>query len=57
MHGDRVNWHLVSLPPGVPYEEQQTDLFDIDRGWLDLAPDARSDLCRSLAAALERDDR
>jgi diadenosine tetraphosphate (Ap4A) HIT family hydrolase len=33
-----VHWHLVPLPPGVPYPEQQTALFDEGRGWLQWEP-------------------
>ena len=31
-----VHWHVVPLPPGVPYEEQQFDVFAEAKGYLDL---------------------
>jgi hypothetical protein len=34
-----VHWHLAPLPPGVPYEQQQTALFAPELGTLDI-PDA-----------------
>jgi diadenosine tetraphosphate (Ap4A) HIT family hydrolase len=43
-----VHWHLVPLPPGVPYEDQQTELFDPDRGWHEFEPDALAALARAL---------
>ena len=33
-----AHWHLVPLPPGVPYAEQQTALFDDARGWFEFDP-------------------
>jgi diadenosine tetraphosphate (Ap4A) HIT family hydrolase len=29
-----VHWHVVPLPPGVPYEEQQFGVFDESKGYL-----------------------
>lgn len=44
-----VHWHVVPLPPGVPYADQQLGLFDLPRlGVPDLTP-AESEV---LAAAL-----
>jgi len=41
-----VHWHLAPLPPGVPYEQQQTAALDPTRGHLDV-PDAElADLAR-----------
>jgi diadenosine tetraphosphate (Ap4A) HIT family hydrolase len=34
-----VHWHIVPLPPDVPYHEQQTAAISFDRGVLDI-PDA-----------------
>jgi diadenosine tetraphosphate (Ap4A) HIT family hydrolase len=47
-----VHWHLVPLPPGVPYEEQQTALFDVERGWLEFDPGDLADLAGSLRRAM-----
>jgi diadenosine tetraphosphate (Ap4A) HIT family hydrolase len=32
-----VHWHLVPLPPGIPYEHQQLEALRLKRGVLDLA--------------------
>jgi ATP adenylyltransferase len=32
-----VHWHVVPLPPGVPYEEQQLAALDFGRGVLELS--------------------
>jgi diadenosine tetraphosphate (Ap4A) HIT family hydrolase len=47
-----VHWHLVPLPPGVPYDQQQTALFDEDRGWLHTAPADQAKLADQIRAAL-----
>lgn len=47
-----VHWHLVPLPPGVPYEEQQTAVLDPARGHLDLPDDEVADLARRLGERL-----
>lgn len=47
-----VHWHLLPLPPGVPYDEQQTALFDIARGWLEFDPDDLTALAGSITAAM-----
>jgi diadenosine tetraphosphate (Ap4A) HIT family hydrolase len=31
-----THWHLVPLPPGVPYRDQQLAALAEQRGWLDL---------------------
>jgi ATP adenylyltransferase len=31
-----VHWHLVPLPPGVPYHEQQLAALNLERGVLDI---------------------
>jgi ATP adenylyltransferase len=47
-----VHWHLVPLPPGVLYEEQQVAWLAERRGWLDLAAAERADLAGALVAAM-----
>jgi ATP adenylyltransferase len=47
-----VHWHLVPLPPGVPYEEQQLAALDVDKGWLDVPFDELADLARRIGAAM-----
>jgi diadenosine tetraphosphate (Ap4A) HIT family hydrolase len=42
-----VHWHLVPLPPGVPYREQQLAALDWNRtGVLDLGDDEQAGLAR-----------
>ena len=48
-----VHWHLVPLPPGVPYDEQQVALFDEQSGWLEFDADELADLAMSVAAAMD----
>lgn len=43
-----VHWHLAALPPGVPYDQQQTAVFDLARGHLDIPDDELADLTRRL---------
>jgi diadenosine tetraphosphate (Ap4A) HIT family hydrolase len=48
-----VHWHLVPLPPGVPYEDQQLAALDESRGWLDLSFDDLADLAEQIGLAIE----
>lgn len=34
-----VHWHLVPLPPGVPYHKQQTEILKLENGILKLSYD------------------
>jgi diadenosine tetraphosphate (Ap4A) HIT family hydrolase len=47
-----VHWHLVPLPPGVPYGEQQTALFNEARGWLQFDPTELSALASAIRNAM-----
>jgi ATP adenylyltransferase len=47
-----VHWHLVPLPPGVPYEEQQLAALAHERGYLDVPVDVQADLAARLAHRL-----
>lgn len=47
-----VHWHLVPLPPGVPYEEQQIAFLAEARGWLQFDPDEMEALATALRAAM-----
>ena len=47
-----VHWHLVPLPPGVPYPEQQAALFAEERGWLRFEPDDVAALARAVGNAM-----
>lgn len=47
-----VHWHLAPLPPGVPYDQQQTAVFAPERGYLDVPDDDLADLARRLGERL-----
>jgi diadenosine tetraphosphate (Ap4A) HIT family hydrolase len=48
-----VHWHLVPLPPGVPYEEQQLEALSLQRGVLDLSGRELEELATRIRARLE----
>lgn len=43
-----VHWHVVPLPPGVPYEEQQVAWASWDRGVLRISGQEMSDLAERI---------
>jgi diadenosine tetraphosphate (Ap4A) HIT family hydrolase len=48
-----VHWHVVALPPGVPYEEQQYNaLIHSRHGVLDVTEDERRALAAHIRAAM-----
>lgn len=47
-----VHWHVVSLPPGVPYEEQQFYFLMAEHGMLEVLPEAMDDLASRLRRRL-----
>lgn len=47
-----MHWHVVPLPPGVPYDEQQAAVFAESRGWLDLDDADLASLARDVACAM-----
>ncbi len=50
-----VHWHVVPLPPGVPYADQQFGLFDLTRlGVPDIPPAEQAALAAELRARLSR---
>ena len=50
-----VHWHLVPLPPGVPYAEQQFNAVMLDRaGCVELTAEDEAALCADLRAAVDR---
>jgi diadenosine tetraphosphate (Ap4A) HIT family hydrolase len=50
-----VHWHVVPLPPGVPYSDQQLGLFDLARlGVPDVPPAERGALAAALRSLLFR---
>jgi len=48
-----VHWHLVPLPPGVPYEQQQVTALAPERGYLDIADEVQAELARRLRRRLD----
>jgi diadenosine tetraphosphate (Ap4A) HIT family hydrolase len=51
-----VHWHVAPLPPGVPYEEQQTAALDHCRGILPLSDEEMTALARAIRQALDHPD-
>jgi diadenosine tetraphosphate (Ap4A) HIT family hydrolase len=50
-----VHWHLVPLPPGVPYADQQFNAVMLDRaGYVEITAEDEAALCASLRAVIER---
>jgi diadenosine tetraphosphate (Ap4A) HIT family hydrolase len=47
-----VHWHLVPLPPGVPYKGQQLALLSDERGWLAIPDEEMSTLASAIGAAI-----
>lgn len=47
-----VHWHVVPLPPGVPYPEQQVALFAEERGWVRFDPADLGTLARAVGNAM-----
>lgn len=48
-----VHYHLVPLPPGVPYEEQQLAAMAESKGYVDAPFDEMAHLARLLAEAIQ----
>ena len=48
-----VHWHLVPLPPDVPYDEQQVAALAPEHGYLDIADPEQADLARRLRRRLD----
>ena len=50
-----VHWHVVPLPPGVPYEEQQFAALMLERAWeLRIPEEEKAALAARIAEKLER---
>jgi diadenosine tetraphosphate (Ap4A) HIT family hydrolase len=47
-----IHWHLASLPPGVPFAEQQFHSLDIANGYLDLSEDELATIAALIAQNL-----
>jgi diadenosine tetraphosphate (Ap4A) HIT family hydrolase len=51
-----VHWHIASLPPGVPYEDQQLDALDLRRGVMSVSDEEMTSLAARLRSALSHAD-
>ena len=49
-----VHWHVVPLPPGIPYAQQQAAALDHSRGVLALSDEEMATLARSIREALHQ---
>lgn len=47
-----LHWHIATLPPGVPYEEQQFHVLMTENGVLDVPPGEMAGLAARLRAAV-----
>jgi len=52
--GAHVHWHVVPLPPGVPYEEQQGAWASWSKGVLKIPPEEMASLARRIDRRLEQ---
>lgn len=49
-----VHWHLAPLPPGVPYEQQQTAALDNSKGILAISDEEKALLAQAVRQELEK---
>ena len=49
-----VHWHLAPLPPGVPYERQQTAALDLSSGILALSEEEMASLAQAIRHELKQ---
>jgi diadenosine tetraphosphate (Ap4A) HIT family hydrolase len=49
-----THWHIVPLPPGVPYAQQQTAALDMSRGILALSDEEMVSLAKTLREELQQ---
>ncbi|WP_236039156.1 hypothetical protein [Ktedonobacter robiniae] len=49
-----MHWHVAPLPPGVPYELQQTAALDSSKGVLDIPDEEMASLARSIRQAMQQ---
>jgi diadenosine tetraphosphate (Ap4A) HIT family hydrolase len=57
-HGNsHVHWHVVPLPPGVPYDQQQFGALMLERaGYLDISDEENRTLAAELGEAMRSAD-
>jgi hypothetical protein len=51
-----VHWHVVPLPPGVPYEAQQFAVFAEEQGHLDVDDADMAELARQVRDAMDDEE-
>jgi ATP adenylyltransferase len=51
-----VHWHLAPLPPGVPYEQQQTAALDNSKGILAVSDEDKASLAQAIRREMEKRD-
>ena len=49
-----VHWHIAPLPPGVPYEKQQTKAISTREGILDISENEMKALADQIRRAMEK---
>lgn len=49
-----VHWHIVPLPPGVAYAEQQLEALRMEKGVLQLSDEEMSSLAHRIRRAMDR---
>ena len=50
--GAHVHWHVVPLPPGVPYEDQQGAWASWSKGVLEIPKEEMASLARRIGARM-----
>ena len=50
-----VHWHVVPLPEGIPYEEQQIAVFAEEKGHLDVDDADMAELARQVRDAMDEE--
>ncbi len=48
-----VHWHIIPLPPGVPYERQQTAILDFSQGILSISDEEMASLAQAIRRELK----
>ncbi len=49
-----VHWHIIPLPPGVPYERQQTAILDFSQGILSISNEEMASLAQAIRQKLKQ---
>jgi len=49
-----MHWHLVPLPPGVPYQEQQLEALRLEKGGLKIPDEEMAALAVRIRQRMER---